>query len=272
MFNLVSTEAVKDDWNRRPCNIRHSDKELGTMEYFEEVRSRKYFVEPHILDFADFKSWTGKKVLEIGCGIGTDTMMFARAGAKVAAVDYSEESIKMAKLRAKVFELENKIEFYCCNAEKLSETVPVEKYDLIYSFGVIHHTPNPEKVIEEVKKYMDRGSRLKIMVYNRWSWKATMAQLRHPTWSAHDAIAYQSEAQTGCPVTYSYTTKSIQKLLKGLKITNTFVDHIFPYIVPLYKRYEYKKVWYFRMLPQWLFRALERRLGWHLCVTASLPG
>lgn len=271
MFDSVSIQSVRDYWNRRPCNIRHSDKEPGTMEYFNEVQSRKYFVEPHIMGFADFESWKGKKVLEIGCGIGTDTMMFARAGAKVTAVDYSEESLKMARIRARVFEMDGRIEFYHANVEELTEHVPVEKYDLIYSFGVLHHTPDPERAVRELKQYMGIGSKMKIMVYHRNSWKAIAARLRHPVWPADKAIAYQSEAQTGCPVTYSYTTFTVRKLLRGLKITDMFVDHIFPYIIPLYKKYEYRKVWYFRWMPKPLFRWLERKLGWHLCVTAELP-
>lgn len=271
MFESVPTSEVKRYWNERPCNIRHSDKEVGTVEYFNEVQNRKYLVEPHILKFADFGRWKGLKVLEIGCGIGTDTMMFARAGAKVTAVDYSEESIKLAKIRSRVYEMDRQITFYCCNAEKLSETVPVEKYDLIYSFGVIHHTPHPENVIREIKKYMGRGTELRMMVYHRNSWKALGARLRHPLWPADKAIAMHSEAQTGCPVTYSYTTFTVRGLLRGLKITNMFVDHIFPYIVPLYKKYKHKKVWYFRLMPKPLFRWLEQRLGWHLCVTSELP-
>ena len=72
----VSIEEVRDFWNRRPCNIRHSPKPVGTKEYFDEVEARKYFVEPHIPEFAQFQRWRGKKVLEIGCGIGTDSINF----------------------------------------------------------------------------------------------------------------------------------------------------------------------------------------------------
>jgi len=65
--------TVKEFWNNSPCNIRHSKSRVGTKKYFNEVENRKYFVEPHIPKFADFEKWKGKKVLEIGCGIGTDS-------------------------------------------------------------------------------------------------------------------------------------------------------------------------------------------------------
>jgi len=148
-FSSVNIDKVRDYWNTRPCNIRHSNKEVGTKEYFDEVEARKYFVEPHIPLFAEFEKWKGKKVLEIGCGIGTDTINFARAGAIVTAVDLSEKSLEVAKKRAECFGYN--IRFYQVNAERLSETVPVEEYDLVYSFGVIHHTPHPELVINEIK-------------------------------------------------------------------------------------------------------------------------
>ncbi len=147
-FSKVDKNAVRDYWNSRPCNIRHSPREIGSKEYFDDVETRKYFVEPHIPGFADFPKWKGKKVLEIGCGIGTDTINFARAGAHVTAIEYSEESLKIAKQRAEVFNLP--IKFYHADAENLSKTVPVEKYDLVYSFGVIHHTPNPEIASSDV--------------------------------------------------------------------------------------------------------------------------
>ncbi len=100
-FTETPIAQVQDYWNRRPCNIRHSTAEIGTKEYFDQVEERKYLVEPHIPAFAEFERWKGKKVLEIGCGIGTDTMNFARAGAEVTAVDLSVESLKLAKKEPK---------------------------------------------------------------------------------------------------------------------------------------------------------------------------
>ncbi len=79
-----SIERVRTYWDTRPCNIRHSPRQVGTREYFAEVEARKYFVEPHIPRFAQFDRWSGKHVLEVECGIGTNTINFARNGARVS--------------------------------------------------------------------------------------------------------------------------------------------------------------------------------------------
>lgn len=272
-FAKVPIKSVKDYWNARPCNIRHSTAEVGTEEYFNQVEARKYFVEPHIPGFAEFERWRGKRVLEIGCGIGTDTVNFARAGAKVTAVDLSAESLKLAQKRSEVFGLSDQVEFYEANAEQLSDFIPARKYDLIYSFGVIHHSPNPEKIIAQIRdNFVTAGTTFKLMVYNRYSWKVfwMLLQERMKFWQLDNVVAKHSEAQTGCPITYSYSKRSVRDLVgDGFVINNVFVDHIFPYRIPKYVKYEYEKEWYFQMLPDSVFRSLERRLGWHLCVDAT---
>lgn len=272
-FREIPIEKVRSFWDARPCNIKHSPAKIGTKEYFDQVEQRKYFVEPHIPKFAQFERWKGKKVLEIGCGIGTDTINFARAGAVVTAVDLSPESLKIARKRAEVFQLQDKIKFYEANAERLSEFIPIETFDLVYSFGVIHHSPHPEKIIDQIRRFfVTRGSTLKIMVYHRYSWKVFWMLMleKGKFWKLDEIIAKHSEAQTGCPVTYTYTKKTVEELIgNGFEIEEKFVEHIFPYKISKYVKYEYEKEWYWRWMPKNLFRRLEKTIGWHLCVTAK---
>lgn len=269
-FAKVSIQDVRDYWNARPCNVRHSTAEIGTEEYFDQVEARKYFIEPHIPRFADFERWRGKRVLEIGCGLGTDTINFARSGAEVTAVDLSIESLKLAKQRAEVFGLSDRITFYEANAEQLVDYIPQGHFDLVYSFGVIHHSPNPRQIIEQIRdNFSRRGTTLKLMVYNRYSWKVfwMLLQERMRFWKLDEIIAKHSEAQTGCPITYSYSKNTIRSLVDGFEVKEIFIDHIFPYQIPKYVKYEYEKEWYFRILPERIFRMIERSIGWHLCVT-----
>lgn len=272
-FEQVPIEKVRHYWDARPCNIRHSTKPIGSEEYFHEVEFRKYRVEPHIPEFAEFSRWQGKKVLEIGCGIGTDTINFARHGAEVTAVDLSEKSLEVARQRARVFGLEDRIRFFQANAEQLTEILPAGQYDLVYSFGVIHHTPHPGRVLDQIRNFLTPGGTLKVMVYHRWSWKVLWIVLsygRGQFWRLASLVASHSEAQTGCPVTYIYSRREGREWLRrhGFETTSVRVDHIFPYVIRDYVEYRYRKVWYFRWLPPRAFRWLERRLGWHLCLTA----
>ena len=273
-FANVPIDEVRDYWNARPCNIRHSTAEIGTREYFDQVEARKYFVEPHIPDFAEFERWRGKKVLEIGCGIGTDTINFARAGAVVTAVDLSSESLALAKRRAEVFGFSDQIEFIEADAERLAEFMRPEQFDLIYSFGVIHHSPRPEAILSHLREHFTHaGTVLKAMVYYRYSWKVLWMVLleRGRFWRLDEIIAKHSEAQTGCPITYSFSRRTARDLAgDGFEIENILVDHIFPYRIQQYVRYEYEYVWYFRILPKAVFRWLERRVGWHLCFDAHV--
>lgn len=275
-FPDISINCVQDYWDRRPCNIRHSPKPVGTREYFDEVEARKHFVEPHIPGFAQFESWKGKRVLEIGCGIGTATVNFARHGALVTALDLSEKSIEVARQRAEIYGLRNSIRFYCGNAEELTSFVPAQPYDLVYSFGVIHHTPHPERIIEQLRHYVHPGSTVKIMVYHRCSWKVLwifLSQGKWQFWRLAEWVARYSEAESGCPITYTYTKREARALLesRGFRVKDMWADHIFSYRIADYVQYRYVKVWYFRWMPRPLFRWMERHFGWHLCVTAEVP-
>jgi SAM-dependent methyltransferase len=252
----AAIERVREFWNRRPCNIRHSPRPIGTREYFEEVKRRRYFVEPHIPRFAEFEKWQGKKVLEIGCGIGTDSAMFARAGAYVTGTDLSEESLKIARQCFHVYGLGGI--FHVANAEELSSIVPMDTYDLVYSFGVIHHSPHPEKIIAEIKKYMGSESELRVMLYSKYSWKSLMIFLGFD----------QPEAQSGCPIAYTYSAGEVRKLLGGFEIISIRKDHIFPYRIPEYREYRYVKAFPWSIMPAPIFNWLKRRLGWHLLIRA----
>jgi 2-polyprenyl-3-methyl-5-hydroxy-6-metoxy-1,4-benzoquinol methylase len=277
MTPSTATKTIADVqkyWDDRPCNIRHSQKPVGSREYFDEVEARKYFVEPHIPTFAEFDRWKGKRVLEVGCGIGTDSINFARAGAELTAVDLSGESLRIARERAVMMGVEDRIEFVQANAEDLASAVSGAQYDLIYSFGVIHHTPRPERALAEMRTLAAPGSTLKVMVYHRHSWKVLwilVGEGRGRFWRADELIAKYSEAQTGCPVTYAYSRTEGRELIEqnGFRVEQLAVDHVFPYRIRDYVEYRYVKEPYFRWMPEPMFRAFERRFGWHLLITAQ---
>jgi SAM-dependent methyltransferase len=253
--SAVDIAVVQSYWDRRPCNIRHSVREVGSIEYFDEVEHRKYFVEPHIPVFAQFERWKGKRVLEIGCGIGTDAVNFARAGADYTGVELSPASLALTQQRFSVFGLHGN--FHACNAEHLSEVLRPHSFDLVYSFGVIHHTPNQRAIVSEAGKLIRPGGELRIMLYAQNSWKAMMIE----------AGFDQPEAQSGCPIATAYSREMIDRLLDGLfEIVSIEQAHIFPYVIESYIHYEYEVQPWFAAMPPEMFKALERRLGWHYLI------
>src|SRR5215210_2081193 len=269
-----SIADVQRYWDARPCNIRHSTKPVGSKEYFDEVEARKYLVEPHITGFAEFERWEGKRVLEVGCGIGTDSINFARVGAALTSVELSGESLRIAEQRADVMGVADRIRFVQANAEELTSALDEEPYDLVYSFGVIHHTLHPERALAEMHALVAPGGTLKLMVYHRRSWKVfwiVAAEGHGRFWKTDELVAEHSEAETGCPVTFSYTRSEGRELVEnsGFRVQDLRVDHVFPYRIRDYVEYRYVRESYFRWMPEPLFRAFERRFGWHLLVTAE---
>jgi ubiquinone/menaquinone biosynthesis C-methylase UbiE len=123
----------------------------------------------------------------------TETINFARAGAEVTAVELSSESLAVATKRAEVFGLQDRIRFVRADAERLDEALKPEPFDLVYSFGVIHHTPRPERAVAQIRRFMGPGGEFPMMVFAKNSWKRIMI----------DAGLDRPEAQAGCPIAYT---------------------------------------------------------------------
>jgi ubiquinone/menaquinone biosynthesis C-methylase UbiE len=251
-------DRVRSFWDSRPCNIRHSSQPVGTKKYFDEVEARKYFVEPHIPKFADFTKWRDKQVLEIGCGIGTDAINFARNKALYTGVELSTESLRIAQQRFKIFDLNGTL--LNGNAELIDELFPGRTFDLIYSFGVLHHTPDISKAFRAIRKLTNSGTTFKFMVYAKHSWKNALI----------NAGLEQPEAQFGCPIANVYSDEGITELLAdaGFKVTSIIQDHIFPYNIDKYRNYEFELEPWFAEMSKAMRGALEQQLGWHLLITA----
>jgi ubiquinone/menaquinone biosynthesis C-methylase UbiE len=250
-------KKIKFYWNKQPCNIKHSKKKLFTKEYFEEVKKKRYFIEPHIRNFADFKKYKNKNVLEIGCGIGTDAIEFIKYGAKYIGIDYSEKSIEIAKVRVQIYNLQKyKPSFFYGDAENLSFLQKLKiKFDLIYSFGVLHHTPNMKRCFNEIYKLANYNTDIKIMLYAKNSYKNFLVN--------KTSIRY--EAQKGCPVVHKVSEKDVNNLIKNkFNIIERKQDFIFPYKINKYKKNIYDKLNYFKIMPKKIFDILAKNIGEHL--------
>jgi SAM-dependent methyltransferase len=157
---------VQGFWNANPCQAKLSQHE-DRRQYFEEI-SRKRFDgrEWHVPQVADFAGFRDKDVLEIGCGIATDGLEFARHGARYVGVDLTPAAIELATERFTLFGVPGRFEL--ANAE---ERLPFAdgSFDHVYSFGVIHHSPAPERIVAELRRVLRPGGTFTVMLYNRSS-------------------------------------------------------------------------------------------------------
>lgn len=254
--NLV--DKIKQYWNTQPCNVKHSLSEPGTEQYFNEVNDRRYFVEPHLRDFASFHLWRGRRVLEIGCGIGSDAEQFARHGAEYVGIDLSRESLGLCLQRFKVFGLEGR--FYEMDGADWNALKDLGHFDLVYSCGVLHHYPEVDQVIENIHRVLSPGGELRFLVYAKNSWKYAMIQ------KGLD----QFEAQSNCPYAKAYSKEEIYDLLAGkFEVLRIRQDHCFMYNVPKYRQGEYELEPWFAAMPAEMRDSIREYLGWHLLVKAQ---
>jgi len=264
-MNNISIDKVTKFWDEQPCNIKHSNIDINEnpYEYFEEIKKKRYFVENHIIDFAQFENWNGKNVLEIGCGIGTDAISFAQNGCNYYGIDLSQKSIDITIKRFNIYGLKYK-SIIKMNVEDENELKKYFgnniKFDLIYSFGVIHHSPNPKKIINNISNYIKTDGVLKIMLYAKNSWKKALID--------GDLCSY--EAQQGCPIAYTYTNDDVYNLLSN-KFNNINIKQqfIFPYKIENYKKNIYIKEKWFEVMPKNIFNIISNAFGWHLCITCT---
>src|SRR2546427_13128296 len=164
--NSELKERVRAFWQAHPCGTKFSDAEIGTREFFERIEAHRYAKEWHIPEAADFAGARGLRVLEIGCGLGTDGAQFAKAGADYTGVDLTEAAIELARKRFELSDLKG--DFRVADAENLD--FPDESFDIVYSHGVLHHTPDTARAVREIHRVLKTGGRAIVMLYHRSSY------------------------------------------------------------------------------------------------------
>lgn len=210
-------KKVYEFWSKNPCGSNTSKAEKFTKEYFDEIEEFRYQLEPEIFQFAQFTRFHGKKVLEVGVGVGTDFIQWVRANAEAYGIDITEEAIEHLKHRLKIYNLSAK-ELRVADAENIP--YPSNYFDLVYSWGVIHHTPNFEKSFEEIVRVTSDGGLIKLMVYNRHSLYAFYKYLKYgllagKPFRSLKNIIYHHQESLG---TKAYTINEIKSLVKKLPV------------------------------------------------------
>jgi SAM-dependent methyltransferase len=227
-------------------------------------------VEPHILEFAGFGKTRCKRVLEVGCGIGTDAVSFAKCGAIVRAMDVSEKSLDLARQNAEHNKVS--INFLQADAEEIAP-LPGHFYDVIYAYGSLHHTPNPARALQNLRSLLHAAGELRVMLYSSTSYKVFWAMHEARDWrmtKREENYQNRSEAQRGCPLTLSYTLTEAQDLMKAFHIRSMEKRHIFIWDIDEYKAGNLvpDKAWE-GVSPEKI-RELERELGQHILIRATI--
>jgi len=164
--NTDLKERVRAFWQAHPCGTKFSDAEMGTVEFFERIEAHRYTKEWHIPEAADFAGARGLRVLEIGCGLGTDGAQFAQAGAHYTGIDLTEAAIELARKRFELSGLAG--EFRVADAENLD--FADDSFDRVYSHGVLHHTPDTARAITEIHRVLKPNGQAIVMLYHRGSY------------------------------------------------------------------------------------------------------
>jgi ubiquinone/menaquinone biosynthesis C-methylase UbiE len=269
MATLSSIGNLKDEvsefWNAEPCGTRYLDNDGD----FESHSRARYALEPYIHEFAQFSSARGLHVLEVGVGMGADFLQWLKAGAVATGIDLSSQSVEQARKRCKRFGYEADLR----TAD--AETLPFadRTFDLLYSYGVMHHSPNTEQCIREAWRVLKPGGTLKIMLYHHASLTGEMLWLRYGWWrgkSLRQTVYEQLES----PGTKTYTQAEVRGMLKefeSIRIEQVFSPGDLLLNNPS-KRFQsgiYRLLW--KLYPRFLVRKFGKSWGLFLLITAQKP-
>lgn len=158
-------ERVQEYWNAHPCGTQFTDRPWGSREFFDAVREDRYRRQPFMEEAVGFTRYPGRDLLEIGCGLGTDLFEFARHGARVTGLDLTPAGAALARSRFRLDDMPGG--FLVGDAENLP--FGDATFDVVYSFGVLHHTPDTERSIREVRRVLRPGGKAVVMLYHAHS-------------------------------------------------------------------------------------------------------
>jgi SAM-dependent methyltransferase len=165
MDRIWAQKQVQDYWNNQPCDSELSDRDQRSREYFLEIERRRYELQPHILDILSKIDWRGKRVLEIGTGVGTDARNSIGRGGIYTGINIDRGSTDSTLRALRVFSLPG----VAMQGNAISLDFPDHTFDVVYSFGVLHHIPEVERAAAEIHRVLKPGGELLVMLYNRAS-------------------------------------------------------------------------------------------------------
>ncbi|NQV09124.1 class I SAM-dependent methyltransferase [Candidatus Woesearchaeota archaeon] len=247
----MDIKKVKDFWEQHLCNEFYTTKQRGDKDYFADIEKKRYFYHYHLRELFEYfkrnpEKFKDKSMLEIGCGMGMDSVQLYNCGFKLTSIDITEIAIKIAKQRAKKENL--KINFMLGNAEELE--FKNEQFDFVWSNGVLHHTPRIKQAVDEVYRVLKKGGTAYIMLYAKYS----LVNFVHKLFN----IPYEmpKDMKDHCPVVYTFSKKEIRGLFSRFNVVRASKEYPFTYgfrhismVCPLF-------------LKKWIGKVI----GWHYMI------
>lgn len=244
-----STADVREYWNRHIHDLEITTHPVGSPGFFADLDQYHFEKLHHLLRLVDFNGYAGRRVLEVGCGAGTDLARFARGGAIVSGVDLSPSAITLARSNFQQQGLQADLR------EADGEHLPFadETFDLVYAHGVVQYTAQPQALVGECRRVLKPGGEAIFQVYNRISWLNALSMVMKVPLEHEDA-----------PVLLKYSAKEFRALLESFREVR-IVEERFPVKSRLHRGWKgtvFNTVFVgaFNALP----RPLVRRFGWHL--------
>ena len=247
-------KAVQNYWNKEPCGTnKHIVGELkkNTPEWFHRFEQHRYTVEPIIHSIAQFTRYHGKKILEVGVGAGTDHLQWARAGAECYGVDLTDAAIEITKAHLALYDFESNLQ------QVDAEKIPYEdnSFDVVYSWGVIHHSEQPSQIINEIHRVLKPRGEFIGMMYNRRSLVSLIfwvkyGLLKGKPWRSYSDILWHHMESLG---TKAYTPSELKQLF------NSFNQISIERHITVYDKDK---------SPRWLSKYYPNHWGWFSSIKA----
>jgi ubiquinone/menaquinone biosynthesis C-methylase UbiE len=260
-------QRAREQWGQDPCGAVHgSEHPLGTREFFDAVERHRYTVyAPWMRSTMGFDQFPGARLLEIGCGMGSDLVQFARGGAICTGTDITPRSIEITRHRFALYGLKGT--FIVSDGERLP--FPSDNFDVVYSNGVLHHTPDTSGAIREIHRVLRYGGTAKVMLYHRNSlnyWfdiilrrgvmRADFLRGRSPADIMSQFVEYSEHDAR--PLVKVYSRKEVRALFGMFRNVKVEVEQMLRaelrFLSPL--------------ISENLFRWLQNRIGWNVIITA----
>jgi ubiquinone/menaquinone biosynthesis C-methylase UbiE len=258
---------AREQWTEDPCGARYGAKyEFATREFFDEVERHRYQeYAPWMPEVMGFNQFAGKRLLEVGCGMGTDLLQFARGGAICTGVDLTPRSVEISSLHFGLYGM--RADFVLADGERLP--FDDESFDVVYSNGVLHHTPDTAQAVRELRRVLKPGGTARVMLYHRNSlYYWTEIILHRGILRGHFLRGHSPEAIMSRYVEYSehgarplvkvYSRRQARKLFEPFSEVKTEVEQMI-----------HEELRFLRpLVSEKMFRRLRESAGWNVIITA----